>query len=874
MLIVAVVIIIIASGIALAKSEGDKKRWQSFFEVITLKVVDHFCTGTPTKVAMLALRVIATCYDFYAVSISFYRLFISFNTGEVELAVQWSDTDTEVTKYTLLAIVAVALAYFLCHKYEPQIEAMLKSIKVDTKAIKEDTTQLLVKIESNDEKLDQILRKIGNNESIIIASLTPQLKKEIQSMHVVSASETLDTLIAYLEENSPTDKKTLSMLYYYKATCGRYTRKEAKDDYKKAYSLMQESGEPQVEILQGMIYVCCEEKKYKELTKYSDELCKINPTSIWIDIIRLVNSDSFEKDCQALPDDNQKIQKIANAVMLGSNHFDSLGVDINTYEPTHLSDLTYENFPIWMLNLSVALTRFTRTLTLQSYQSDEQKQKSKLLFDITDKYLQLINKTQLVNPLKDVDYIHAYSGFQIDKDSSWIEKMGKAPYSKNHKEIYYLCYANMLVESQKYEKATEFLKTYGDEALASILHYRLVVAIKSENIDEYRDVFSYANSHQTEIADHLLPTFLGVVRRMYQLLTDDAKHLNIISGISRQIYHQYLAYCAEEIVDTDFLLSHEAEMPQYFIPYVSEIYKEKINTDEAIRLLEPIVDKSVFDIRLRLLIDYLASDNKYTIKLYHLLQEVRKNGIIDDELLSREHFIAEKGIGDFKVCLEISRLLIERHPDDESVILNYLIALSRIKGNDEEIKSFEPKVRKICYTPEGVRIIFDIYHIIGEHDFALEYLYQQAHKTNEQTLRDLFYQKTVHPDFQTKIMEEPATVGNDCWVRILVKGEEEDVEIASGSIYDTLIGKKVGDKAKLDYADGPQVEVLSIHNKYFKLMMDVMNDIAANKSKSIRMYKVNDFNFESDPLGALMKMAGVTEETRTADKLKKESYQR
>ncbi len=114
--------------------------------------------------------------------------------------------------------------------------------------------------------------------------------------------------------------------------------------------------------------------------------------------------------------------------MLGGTTAQSFGFDISTYKIDSLESITYENIPLWILNLSVALTRFVQTLTLTMNATDEQKDCISELFGLTDQYLKLLHNTQLDNFLPESKYVHAYTAFMQDKDTKWIDEIKDTDY--------------------------------------------------------------------------------------------------------------------------------------------------------------------------------------------------------------------------------------------------------------------------------------------------------------------------------------------------------------------------------------------------------------------------------------------------------------
>ena len=74
MIIIVVILLIISVFILRMKHRKQSVSfWEDLFRVISLKVTDYFCKGTPTRVVMLFLRVVAGMYSATAIACPLIR---------------------------------------------------------------------------------------------------------------------------------------------------------------------------------------------------------------------------------------------------------------------------------------------------------------------------------------------------------------------------------------------------------------------------------------------------------------------------------------------------------------------------------------------------------------------------------------------------------------------------------------------------------------------------------------------------------------------------------------------------------------------------------------------------------------------------------
>lgn len=743
--------------------------------------------------------------------------------------------------------------------------------QTDIDAIKKTTDKTL-------QNTQKMLAIIESNNSSVIQHLIPALRNAIEQLKVKSAYDYLVTIKMEAKIHFKKDYALLAITEYYLGMSARFIKgKECSIHFSEAYRLMTVSGDMEPEILEAMIYVSCAEKKYDLAQKYANELGQLSPNSYWTVIPQLIRSESLVEAGMQIPANIDRELAIATVVMLGGSRDHSLGVDIDNYQVKRYDNITTENFPLWILNLSVALSRFCQTFVITRNIRSLYTKNTQVLHEMTEKYLEALQETEIENLLPDTVFVNALTGYFKDQNPNWLKIMKNASYSNDLKEIYHLGYAIMLCDANKDTDATTLLKKYGNDAPSSILSMRLQIVALKMDVEEMKEVFKCASESQCPIPDHLLNVFFAVTRILHDQMGSYPDNLNIENLQTKRAFTEYLKFLRQEDVDINWFCSVEDQLIPIFLPFLACIYKDKISLRKGVEVLMKCVDRRVLDLRSTLLIEFMSADKSYTSELYHLLKELRQSsGDIhnyDVQLMSKELQLSEQ-ILDFQNSKEITTQMMDLMPDNDSLIVHHILALDGCGGYEDKIKTYKSRLLKATLTIQEVAYMANTYQNVNESEFALELLFQNIRRTNDQVLKDFYFQKRLHPDFDNIISKEKDIVGILDNVTIKVDDEIKDIEITSGSVYEDLIGKNKGDVCQLDIKGTKSINILEIHTKYHRLLKDIYSELQTNNSsRAIKMFSIDDFDFNNDPLGSLMRMAGKTEESHEREKVELQSYQ-
>lgn len=719
---------------------------------------------------------------------------------------------------------------------------------------------------------------LQGKQNEVIQQFLPITIENIRNLKIKTAYTYLTTMKKEVDASFSQDYELKAELLYWMGCCSRYSElsDRCRNEYKQAFELMEMTSHDNANVLSGIVFVCCREENEVDAMKYAKRLQsedKENPWG-WVPFLHFAEDLHIAFSDLKTKTNNPELV-LATELMIRSKETVMLPELMKGYHQEQLTELTYDNLPLWVLNLSVKLNIFIQSWKIMPAGMDMANDTAKRLFDITDSYLNCLKNTEIKNILPDTIYLHALTGFCQDKNEKWLDEMKKAPLSEGHKEIYYLSYALMLVESDKQSEALTLLKGYGDNPTVGILNYRMHVALMSGNPEDVEEVFNIAAEKQIVIYDHYLNYFISYARWNYNKVKDTAWKLVFENPLSKKVYEELLKFWADKEVNVAFLQENEVAMNANFKPYVALVYQKLVGIDEALRLAKSCVPENALDVRSYIYIEILESDPTKTKDLYHFLTSIRGKGLdFDDRLVEKELYLSEK-MEDFKVSLETSSILVNRHPDIPAYWEHYMIALSTSKGNENKIINFIPTINRLDLQYSQVYNIYKVLHIVGKDEEAIEFLYGQIQKKNSQELRDEFFKASLNNNLYKIISKQADVAKEGSYVLYEDNGKKEYDTVRTGGALECLIGKKPGDMVVTMNAGGKrELTLLAIFNKYFKLLKEVGEEIAANKSKAIISINSNTDDFKSNPIDTIKQLVGHTTEQEIQKEENIKSYKR
>lgn len=712
------------------------------------------------------------------------------------------------------------------------------------------------KVDKANDSVNQVAAMAGRTSSEIVNDLVPKLSTCIDTLHVNTAVDILDTLRGKIANTRFIDYALLSKVDFLKGQCKRFVKpSECNDLFKLSYDEIVKAGKFDKDAYTGRIIAACAEKDKDTALALSKELKERHPGNKWSYIPQLFFSKDLGTDVASLPQEfRDDYSMLGELLVLGREDVIQIVNPLSLQVP-EIKKMTIDNFALWPFWMSVCLTKFLSSWKLSSQGICDETPESALLLKMSNQYFELINSTQLADPMPDMKMVHVYVQYCHDHSPSRLEEMKKCHYTGRMKDFYYLAYATMMQNEGKEQEAYDLLSRYGEGLNVNITNSMLQLALHQHNIDKIKEVLQLEVDKGVKIYDEMMNNHCGALHFCGQDVETYIHQLDIVNEISKRIYIEIgHHYCGRD-VDIDYMEKHEHEVCGPMIPFVALVYLDKGMADRGIALLESEVPSNAFDFSSHVFILLLSSNEKYNSKLFRYLGQLREANLASDDLLSKELWMAEKMM-EWERCLAITTLLIKNNPQNGALMEHHLMALYR-NEKSEEVEQLFGKLHGLEFPVNSVMNIFNVYLLLNMPQKALAFLYDEIEKNNTQELRDFFFQVHMHHDIEKIIMEQYEVVSADNYVMIDEDGKEKYTDIVPGSYLDDLVGKKVGESIVIHlFNKDVEIHVMAVFNRYFKLMKQVMDEIGQNRSKTIRSFHVDDLLGGEGFLANLKKLTG------------------
>ena len=209
------------------------------------------------------------------------------------------------------------------------------------------------------EGMEALLEKVSARSNLssnpaTIRSFISDFGQDIKELKIKSAYRHLENIQRSLINESNEDMILHAAVQCSMGICARFiSNKKSLNHYEEAYRQIKSKDVIDtalyVQILEGLIYWACKEKQDTEAKTYTEELITVAPDNSWIYVPELIKADDLDATYQAIPERVQKFQALTNAVMIGCKAQEhQMGIDIEAYTYQNLTELTYDNFSLWV----------------------------------------------------------------------------------------------------------------------------------------------------------------------------------------------------------------------------------------------------------------------------------------------------------------------------------------------------------------------------------------------------------------------------------------------------------------------------------------------------------------------------------------------
>lgn len=776
--------------------------------------------------------------------------------GKYVKLVTYVDQNSGWESVLLGSMITFGFGIFLLFRYKKEEHPILKEIGEKTDKLIEGQTTIDNHLSAGLEEIKNML--VDKSQINDLSSIVTELDSAITSLRVRTALNLLEKLDDIIK-NTSSSQKLKSHIIYEKALCQRHLRGENyKKSFHEAYSLMLASNDFNADIIGGEIMALLLEKNSQKAEMLSLQLRERNIYSVWSWIPELMKSETPKEFYGVIPQELKINDSILGEVLLlESNMPFTSGLITDQYKYVPLSDITNDNFCIWILQLSVALNKLLHQWHFDSASKidiEQQEQCLKEFYSLSDKYLFLLEKTECNNILPDILFLHDFCAFSQSHQRVYLDQINQHLPTENFKEVYALMKINMLSVLNLKKEAIEYIDSL-EKLSCDELNLRLGLSMEMVDIQNVKKSFQLAIEQSIIFPMYRYAYFIPALKFYSRDIFPLSCQIKFENSNDEIVYHLIARHYNGENIDLSILKDKEKLVCPLLKILIADVYKDKGNVQDAVTLAKESLEKPIPDFRSFIYIDILKASERSGSELYHYLRLLRENGFIDNDSWLADEANLAVGMSDFESALAPMETLYSRHPDNHNILEKYLIVLDKI-GKNCEIEKITAGIDSISIEPEWCANIFNVLIRNGLTERAVSFLYHAIIESNDQSLRALYYSAALNNNIGKIIMQQPSVITSGNYVLLDQDNQETYEVVLKGSRLDELIGCKIGDEMDVKFYNGNKhFKVKSIFTKYYKLLREVSNDAQNNRFREFTCFTLEDLKAgDGDILGNLEKI--------------------
>lgn len=736
-------------------------------------------------------------------------------------------------------LITISFSIFLFYRYKNQEHQFSSEIISKTNEILEGQSAMESRLSSELSEIRKIITDSTTSEAL--TTIAEELGGCIQSLRVKTALTLLNKLENSVSSNQ--NKKLSSLIHYEKALCQRHINGEdCKKSFHEAYSLMKESNEYNVEIVGGEILSLLMEKQIDRAKSLSSELRLHSNNSVWAWIPELLSSSCPQFTLNQIPEELKNEFLFGELLRLNSDIPFTCGLVSDNYIFAPLNEITVDNLSVWVLHLSLSLNKLFHNWSFDSaliVTSPLQDQCLKHFYEISAKYIALLEKTEADNLLPDVLFVHDFCAFTQDHQQVHLEQINKNLPSENFKEIYSLMKINMMSVLKQHKEALGYIDSIC-HLTCDILNIRLRLSMELLDIQNIKKSYQLAIDRSIVFPKHRFGYFISALKLYSKDIAALALAIQFEDSHDEIVYHTIANHYIGTPIDISILKNNENSVSPLLKILIADVYKEVGNIQDAVVLAKDSLEGPICDFRSYIYIDILKASERSGVELYHYLRSLRENGFAGNDSWLADEVNLAVGMSDYENALNPIQILYRKHPNNYSIFEKYLIVLDKI-GDEQKIREITEGVEGLNIDPEYCHNIFNVLIKNKLTDRAVSFLFHSIMESNDQGLRALYYQAALNNNIGKFIMQQPEVISSGDYVLLDKDNKEMYETIYSNSRLESLIGCSVGDETEVVLYNGVEhYRVKAIYTKYFRLLRDVSNDAQNNRFKEFTCFTLDD----------------------------------
>jgi hypothetical protein len=622
-------------------------------------------------------------------------------------------------------------------------------------------------------KLDDLQRNIEHILSSFTADLENQWKNRldtysntIQQFKPTTALELLSALSTSLNEGSkkPT-KEFLSLIEYQKGISLSFL--DDKDATSKAYISAYRINESNTIFAEQAAMAYFKIGENASAIKIADDLLKADEFNsfAWAVKILTTSIDELQKELEKVPNIVKRDMNFKKLLFNSYTRTKRAGAIQVIYEngivPAALeyTDIpvtvdTYSEHVFWM-NLSIN-EYFSSFYLNFSDVDDRNPDLIKLLNNLIGKFLTVVKGTEIDKLNEELHFLYAYTNFILTKDVKYsLEMKDLFAKLKNKDYINLLLCANALQLSDKVQSAITLIED-NPSTNREVMMLQAFCYLQNREIEKYADTNRKLLNSTIDIGDNLLANHVNMIiqLRIFGKLQDFSvddftanKNFQSQNGesLTLTIASLLINGVTDDLMNELDLLVEIYKEDHIILGFIADAMHFAGKHEEAVKVFRMFLKKREESRDLLYYITSLYHTKKDSAELLDLLTSWRLNYQFQSSFLKTELQIRSELL-DWKTCIEICKYFLSKDPDDEHVLVNYVIALyneNSLEANSD-LRELIPKLRD--YEYKSLLHVSTVSNILIRRkyfDDGIELLYRYAKLKENVELRKQYFTACV-----------------------------------------------------------------------------------------------------------------------------------
>lgn len=569
------------------------------------------------------------------------------------------------------------------------------------------------------------------------------------------------------------------------------------------------------------------EKRYLEAKKLSEEL----KDTKYLSIIDVVKSADYVSVFASIPDiikNDMGVRQIILECLVNNKDTNCAflfeNIDLNVVIP---NVLTLSTINQWMFLLSNCRNQCGDAIVL-SFDAP-QIEVIKPFKGLINKFWDKLSSTEIKDCFPLISCLHSYWNFLCTQNQSWSDEFFKIDRSLwgEQKPVFCLIEISIYILLGKYEEAFTSIVAASQNIDTNIIRVSIALFGLTGNIQYLNWIFDKMKACEVKVDDTIATL---IAHSMHQgnavKIKVQLDNVKFEKESTKDLLLQLSNFNSKGTICLVQIKENVDKFNDELKAYAANLLAATGNTDWAFEMLRPIVNEDIPDVKQQIFLRILSQMQEKAPELYRILIKNRHAGNYCGDQLLRKEYQLDSQIADFENAFEAISILHERHPDDTEIFAHMIFTMGHICP--ESLSKYENEALRMNFSdPMQATLAYRAFSENGYLETAAELLYNSAKVSEDYGLRTFYHNETLCGLICSIARQEyeVAEEGNYVLCDIDNKRLFYVASVNGSDVSKALLGVKKGDIVSTEIAfKQTQLTVIGIHNKYYKLAGDILNE--------------------------------------------------